>query len=91
MTHKEFKLTVKGGILEEAGYGRTALQYYPGDVMTVDEDTFNMLQSGKTIERMTREGFIRFDKYDFLNEVAVTTITVEHSTRNLGQRKNKLV
>jgi hypothetical protein len=87
MTHREFKLTVKNGILEDAGYGRTAVHYYPGDVMTVDEDMFNMIQSGNTIERTTREGFIRFDKYDFLNEVEVTTITVEHSTRKLGQRK----
>jgi len=89
MTHREFKLTVKNEILEDAGYSRKAVHYKVGDVMTVDEDMFDMIQSGNTIERTTREGFIRFDKYDFLNEVAVTVITVEYSIRKLGQRKNK--
>jgi hypothetical protein len=35
------------------------------------------------------EGVITFDKYDFENEVAVTSVTVEYSIRKLGQRKNK--
>jgi hypothetical protein len=87
MTHREFKLTVKNGILEDAGYGRTAVHYYPGSVVTVDEATFDRLQSGSFVQQYTREGVIRFDKYDFLNEVAVTTVTVEHSIRKLGQRK----
>jgi len=89
MTHKEFKLVVKNEILEDAGYERKAVHYRVGDIVTVDEGTFNLIQSGNTVERMTQEGFIRFDKYDFENEVAVTTITVEYSTRKLGQRKTK--
>jgi len=89
MTHREFKLTFKNEILEDAGLGRTAVHYRPGDVMVVDEEMFNMIQSGNTIERPTQEGWIAFDKYDFLNEVAVTSVTVEYSIRKLGQRKDK--
>ena len=88
MVHKEFKLTVKNTIFEDAGYGRKAVHYQTGDSVTVDEATFDKLQSGTFIERYTREGIITFDKYDFENEVAVTTVTVEYSTRKLGQRKS---
>ena len=89
MTHKEFKLTVKNEILENAWYERTAVQYRVGDTMMVNEDIFNLIQSGKFVERMTQEGLILFDKYNFENEVAVTSVTVEYSTRKLGQRKAK--
>ena len=85
MTHKEFKLTVKETIFEDAGYGRMAVRYQTGDVMTVDEAMFDMIQSGNTIEKTTREGYIRFNKYNFENEVVVTTVTVEYSTCKLGQ------
>jgi hypothetical protein len=87
MTHKEFKLIVKKEILESAGYERQAVQYRVGDEMVVDEATFNMIQSGNTVERMTHEGFIRFDKYNFENEVSFTAVTVEYGIRKLGQRK----
>lgn len=87
MTHKEFKLIVKKEILESAGYERQAVKYRVGDTVIVDEDTFNMIQSGNTVERMTREGFIRFDKYNFENEVSYTAVTVEYGIRKLGQRK----
>jgi hypothetical protein len=87
MTHQEFKLTVKNEILEDAGYGRMAVHYRAGDTMTVDEAMFDMIQSGNNIERTTREGFIRFNKYDFENEVAVTSVTIEYGIRKLGQRK----
>jgi hypothetical protein len=88
MTHKEFKLIVKKEILESTGYTeRQTVQYRVGDEMVVDEATFNRIQSGKTVERMTQEGFIRFDKYNFENEVSVTAVTVEYGIRKLGQRK----
>ena len=89
MTHKEFRLTVKNEILESAGYERKAVHYHVGDIVTLDEATFNRLQSGSSVQQYTQEGIIGFDKYDFENEVAVTTVTVEYSTRKLGQRKNK--
>jgi uncharacterized protein YpbB len=89
MIHKEFKLTVKNDILEDAGYERKAVHYRIGDVVTVDENTFNLLQSGNFVSRMTQEGGIRFDKYDFENEVQVTWITIEYSVRKLGQRNQK--
>ena len=87
MTHKEFKLTVKNEILEHAGYERTAVHYQVGDVVVLDETTFDRLQSGSFVQQYTREGMVTFDKYDFENEVAVTTVTVEYSIRKLGQRK----
>jgi hypothetical protein len=87
MTHKEFKLTVKKDIMESAGYNRQAVKYHVGDTMIVDEATFERIQSGKFVERMTREGFIHFDKYNFENEVSFTAITVEYGIRRLGQRK----
>jgi len=87
MTHKEFKLTVKKDIIESAGYNRQAVKYHVGDTMIVDEATFERIQSGKFVERMTREGFIHFDKYNFENEVSFTAITVEYGIRRLGQRK----
>jgi translation initiation factor IF-1 len=89
MTHKEFKLTVKNEILEDAGYERKAVHYQIGDVVTVDEVTFDTLQAGSIIQRYTQEGWFTFDKYDFENEVAVTTIAVDYSIRKLGQRKQK--
>ena len=87
MTHKEFKLIVKKEILESAGYERQAVQYRVGDEMVVDEAMFNMIQSGNAVERMTYEGFIRFDKYNFENEVSFTAVTVEYGICKLGQRK----
>lgn len=87
MTHKEFKLTVKKDIMESAGYNRQAVKYHVGDTMIVDEATFERIQSGNFVERMTREGFIHFDKYNFENEVSFTAVTVEYGTRRLGQRK----
>ena len=89
MTHKEFRLTVKNEILEYSGRDVTPIHYNIGDTVTVNESTFLNLQSGEKIKRFTREGSIEFDKYNFENEVAVTTITVEYSVRKLGQRKEK--
>ena len=88
MTHKEFKLTVKTEILEKAfGYTLQAVEYHVGDTMVVNEDVFGRLLRGERIERPTNEGHITFDKYNFENEVAVTSITVEYGVRKLGQRK----
>ncbi len=87
MTHKEFKLIVKKEILESAGYEFEPIHYRVGDTMIVDEATFNMIRSGNIVERMTNEGSIRFDKYNFENEVSFTAVTVEYGIRKLGQRK----
>ena len=87
MTHKEFILTVKKEIMETTGYAREAVHYHIGDTIQVDETTWEQLKAG-SIERQTQEGSIHFDKYNFENEAQVTTITVEHSTRRLGQRNS---
>ena len=86
MTHKEFILTVKKEIMENAGYSREAVKYHIGDTLQVNEAIWEQLKAGKRVDRPTQEGYIQFDKYNFENEVQVTTITVEYSTRRLGQR-----
>ena len=86
MTHKEFKLTVKKEILESVGYNRQAVIYKVGDTMIVDEAMFERIRTGERVERPTFEGQITFDKYNFENEVQVTTVTVEYGVRKLGQR-----
>ena len=88
MIHKEFKLVVEKEILEiGTGYITPAIHYKIGYVLTVNQDTFNRLKLGETIEWMTQEGFIKFDKNNFNNEVEVTIVTIEHTINKLGIRK----
>jgi len=89
MVHKEFKLIVTKAITENSGRNIFPVIFKIDDTFTVDETTFNSLQSGETIKRFTQEGIIEFDKYNFKNEVSYTEITVQYGTRKLGQRKNK--
>ena len=89
MIHTEYKLTVKKDIKESSGREVFPVKYKVGDILVVDEPTFLNLQSGETIERFTLEGFIRFDKYNFENEVAYTEVIVHYGTKRLGQRKAK--
>jgi len=55
--------------------------------MMVNEDMFEKLKKGKDIEMDTREGFIKFNKSNFENEVEVTIVTIEHDVRKLGNKK----
>ena len=88
MTHNEFKLTVAKDILEVGtGYSKDAVHYKVGDTLTVNEDTFNILLAGKGVSRFTNDGYVNFLKEFFENEVEVTSVTIEHSTRKLGIRK----
>jgi hypothetical protein len=88
MTHKEFKLVVKNEILElGTGYNVSAPEYKVGDIMTVKEDVFNKLKSGEDVEMYTSEGYIKFNKSNFENEVEVTIVTIEHDVRKLGNKK----
>ena len=89
MTHREYKLIVKKPIMESAGYTREAIHHNVGDIVTVDQSTFEALKKGSTFERYTREGIIRFDKHNFENEAQYTTVTIEYGTGRLGQRKSK--
>jgi hypothetical protein len=88
MNHREFKLVAKQDIKE---YTHNIETNYleKGESLTVTEDDFEKLQKNETIERWTREGSVKIDKYMFENEVAYTQVTVEYGTRKLGQRKNK--
>lgn len=88
MIHKEFKLTVAKDILEiGTGYTRDAVHYKVGDIITVNEDTFNTLLTGKGVSRFTNDGYVNFLKEFFENEVEVTIVTIEHGIRKLGIRK----
>ena len=89
MTHKEFKLTANQDIKEYSrGIEVTAIAM--GEIITVGQDLFDKLQRGETIKIYTREGILEYNKYHFNNEVDCTTVTVEYSTRKLGQRKSQL-
>jgi hypothetical protein len=90
MTHKEFKLVVEKEILEiGTGYSASAVHYKVGYILTVNQDTFDRLKLGETIEWMTQEGFVKFDKNNFNNEVEVTIVTIEYTINKLGIRKKK--
>ena len=85
MAHKEFKLVVEKEILEiGTGYSVSAIHYKVGYSLTVNQDTFDKLKLGETIEWMTQNGFIKFDKNNFNNEVEVTIVTIEHTINKLG-------
>ena len=88
MTHKEFRLTAAKDILEVGtGYSVSAVHYKVGDTVTLDEIGFYQLMDDKAVSRRTAEGYVNLFKRDFENEVQVTTVTIEHSTRKLGIRK----
>ena len=89
MTHSEFRLTVKQDIIERVDSTLSSVHYKIGDTITVSEDTFLKLQSGKVITQHTRWGMIEYDKYNFENEVSCTMVTVEYSIRKLGQRNKE--
>ena len=89
MKHTEFKIRFNKDIVEYSGRDITPVHFEKGYVLTVDENTFNMLLSGETIKRVTREGCIEFNKYDVENEVQTVSVTVEYGVRRLGQRNNK--
>ncbi len=88
MNHREFILVANQDIKE---YTHSIETNYleKGQSITVTEDVFEKLQKNETIERWTREGMVKIDKYMFENEVAYTQVTIEYGTRKLGQRKNK--
>jgi hypothetical protein len=89
MVHLEFKLIVKKEITENSGRNIFPVIYKIGQTLTVNELTFDALQSGETIIKFTNEGTIQFDKYNFENEVSYTEVTIQYGIRKLGQRKNK--
>jgi len=75
--------------MESAGYTREAIHHNVGDVVTVDQSTFEALKGGSTFERYTQEGMIRFDKHNFENEAQYTNVTIEYGIGRLGKRKSK--
>ena len=88
MNHREFILVAKQDI-KEYTHNIETTYLAKGESITVTEDVFEKLQKNETIERWTREGIVKIDKYMFENEVAYTQVTIEYGTRKLGQRKNK--
>jgi hypothetical protein len=88
---REYKLIVKKEILEvgDGDLGICFKAYNIGDIIRVNLDTFKSLQSGETIVNYTRMGSIKFDKYNFENEVEFVEVILTYGTQKLGQRKNK--
>lgn len=89
MTHTEFKLIANRDIMEVYSTEK-AVHYRKGESITVSEDTFNRLQGGETIKIYTAWGTCEYSKYDFTNEVAYTSVTIDTGIRKLGQSKKKL-
>ena len=90
MTHREFILVANQDIKEHSR-GIDVVSIRKGSSITVTEDVFNRLQSNETIKVYTREGVLEYDKYMFDNEVNLTQVTIEYSTRKLGQRASQII
>jgi hypothetical protein len=86
MKQTEFKLKVNNDITQNIG-DHKFIHYAIGEVLTVDESTFDRLVKGEIITRYTQEGLFRFDKYNFENDVETETVTViiDRGTRKLKQ------
>jgi|688.fasta_scaffold86401_7 hypothetical protein len=86
MVHREYRLKVVKDIVIHSGRGVTPVYYPVCKIVTVDQDTWERLKKGETIERPAHDGFIRYDKWNFANEVEWTEVTVSHGIAKLGLR-----
>lgn len=86
MVHREYKLKVVKDIVIHSGREVTPVQYATGQEVTVDQTTWERLKKGETIERPAHDGFIRYDKRNFANEVEWTEVQVSYGIAKLGLR-----
>jgi len=70
MVHREYKLKVVEDIV----------------IHSVDQDTWERLKKGETIEKPVYDGFIRYNKKNFANEVQWTEVAVSYGIAKLGLR-----
>jgi uncharacterized protein (DUF342 family) len=86
MTHIEYTLIAAQDLYQTNGTSE-ALHYKKGDQVTVNQNIFNSLVKGETIIlAVSHESQIRYNKYDFENDVKVLKIVTEVGTAKLGQR-----
>ncbi len=86
MVHREYRLKVVKDIVCHSGRGVNPVYFPVCTIVTVDQDTWERLKKGETIERYAHDGFIRYDKKNFANEVEWTEVTVSHGIAKLGLR-----
>lgn len=92
MTHTEYTLIVAQDLYQSNG-STEALHYKKGDRVTVNQNTFEALKKGETVNiamssGMNEYSYINYNKYDFENDVTVLKIITEVGTAKLGQRNN---
>lgn len=89
MIHKEFKVTVQEPIREVTGREVQPIHYHIDQEISLRQDEFDALKKGETVERFTREGVVRFDKYHLANGVRVIQIEITESELKLGNTKGR--
>jgi hypothetical protein len=89
MIHKEFKVTITEPIREVTGREVQPIHYHIGQEISLRQDEFDQLKNGETVERFTREGVLRFDKYNFANGVRVIEIEITENELKLGNTRGR--
>lgn len=86
MVHREYRLKVVEDIVIHSGREVTPVYYPVCVIVTVDQSTWDRLKKGETIEKPVYDGFIRYSKKNFANEVEWTEVQVTHGIAKLGLR-----
>ena len=86
MVHREYKLKVVEDIVIHSGREVTPVHYAAAQEITVDQATWERLKKGETIEKPVYDGFIRYNKKNFANEVQWTEVAVSYGIAKLGLR-----
>lgn len=85
MNHREFSLTVKSPIHEKSDRPGTQGKLFlgPGEILKVSEEDFKSLRSGRSVIRMTREGYAELDKGFFESEASYVMVSVTYGKKSL--------
>ena len=86
MVHREYKLKVVKDIVINSGREVTPVHYAAAQEISVDQETWERLKKGETIEKPVYDGFIRYNKKNFANEVQWTEVAVSYGIAKLGLR-----
>lgn len=86
MVHREYKLKVVKDIVIHSGREVTPVHYAAAQEISVDQATWERLKKGETIEKDVHDGVIRYDKWNFANEVQWTEVQVSYGISKLGLR-----
>ena len=86
MVHREYKLKVVKDIVIHSRRAVTPVKYDAAQEISVDQETWERLKKGETIEKPVYDGFIRYNKKNFANEVQWTEVAVSYGIAKLGLR-----